>query len=58
MDRKTLEAFRSSAMPIESGAYLEQLGKLRNDEEFSIFYPVIDLMLSEKIRLEQEALLS
>lgn len=58
MDRKTLETFRDKAMPIESEAYLEKLEKLMNDDEFSIFYPVIDLMLKEKLKLEQEALLS
>lgn len=57
MDEDTLRLNRDKAMTITSDSYLRQLQKLVRDERYSVFHPVIRYMLTENIRLEQEALL-
>ena len=45
------------AEDITDGDFLESLEMLFLDESYSVFHPVISLMLRERVRLEQEAFL-
>ena len=54
MDRAALEAFRGQAMEIQSEAYLKLLEDMGQNPEYEIFHDVIQLMIRERIRLEQE----
>lgn len=54
MDRDTLKAFRGQAMEIQSEAYLKLLEDMEQNPEYEIFHDVIQLMIQERIRLEQE----
>lgn len=55
MDAETLSKYRDRSMPLEKGAYRDSLIRCLADPEYSMFAEVISLMLSENIRLEQEA---
>ena len=56
MDRDTLKAFRGQAMEIQSEAYLKLLEDMGQNPEYEIFHDVIQLMIRERIRLEQESM--
>lgn len=56
MDEETLSKYRDYCEQLEDG-YIKQLEKLLANQEYEVFWPVIKLMLKERIRLEQEALL-
>jgi len=56
MDETTLLRYKDYCDELED-SYTKQLEKLMDKEEYKTFWPVIRLMLEEKIRLEQEALL-
>lgn len=58
MDRKTLEHYFATAMPITEKRYLSGLEKLLDDPEYEIFYDVIRYMIAHKVRLEQEQCIS
>ncbi|PKM83201.1 MAG: hypothetical protein CVU89_00125 [Firmicutes bacterium HGW-Firmicutes-14] len=57
MDEVTLLKYRDYCDELEEN-YIKQLEKLLDKKEYDNFRPVIRLMLQEKIRLEQEALLA
>lgn len=56
MDVNTLLKYKSYCDELEDN-YARQLEKLLDKKEYATFWPVIEVMLKEKIRLEQEALL-
>jgi hypothetical protein len=56
MDEATLFKYKDYCDELEDN-YVKQLEKLLVKSEYEKFWPVIRLMLSEKLRLEQEALL-
>lgn len=56
MDERTLQKYKVYCDELEAG-YIKQLEKLLTKREYARFWPVIEVMLKEKIRLEQEALL-
>lgn len=56
MDEATLIRFKDYSDELEDN-YSKQLAKLLDKLEYEMFWPVVRLMLKEKIRLEQEALL-
>jgi hypothetical protein len=56
MDRETLIEFKDSAKSIEDERYLENLRRLLEDEEYREFWDVVEYMLKEKVRLEQEGI--
>lgn len=56
MDRETLVRFRKSARKIEDERYLESLGKLLEDREYEEFWDVVEYMVENKVRLEQEGI--
>lgn len=56
MDESTLLRHKPFCDELEAN-YAGQLAKLLEQEEYESFWPVIKVMLNEKIRLEQEALL-
>ena len=57
MDVAALDSYIDSAEPIGDGKYLTSLQNLLEDESFSVFHPVISLMLEKRVRLEQESFL-
>lgn len=57
MDAAALDSYIDSAEPIGDGKYLASLQNLLEDESFSVFHPVISLMLEKRVRLEQESFL-
>ncbi len=56
MDEVTLLKYKNYCEELEDN-YVKRLEKLLDKKEYETFWPVIKLMLKEKIRLEQEALL-
>lgn len=56
MDEKTLFKYKDYCDELEDD-YVKRLEKLLDKQEYENFWPVIKVMLREKIRLEQEALL-
>ena len=61
MDAGTLLRYEERCMPISDGragkAYEKELRAMREEKDYAVFHPVIDVMLEKHIRLEQEALL-
>ena len=57
MDRETLLSHIDAAERISSMEYIHRLEALMADPDYEIFRDVISVMLDEKIRLEQEALI-
>ena len=57
MDRAALERFRNQTMKIKSGTYLNTLKKMAEDPGYERFHPVIQMMIQEGIRLEQEEMI-
>jgi hypothetical protein len=55
MDVETLIKYRNRCMPLEKGAYRDTLTHCLSDPAYGMFKEVISVMLSENIRLEQEA---
>ncbi|MDO5140472.1 MAG: DUF2220 family protein [Eubacteriales bacterium] len=57
MDVETLQTNVCSCMEIKTDGYIEQLEKLLKDPEYSVFSDVIEYMIKNRIRLEQESLI-
>lgn len=57
MDADTLRANADTCLTIKSDGYLHQLSVLSENPEFSIFFDVINYMLKNRVRLEQENLI-
>ncbi|SHK31189.1 Wadjet anti-phage system protein JetD domain-containing protein [Tepidibacter formicigenes] len=58
MDKKTLIKYREKAMAIDDDKYTKELEKLLSSDEYKEFHEVIDYMIKNKIRLEQEGILN
>lgn len=56
MDESTLLKYKGYCDELEDN-YVKRLEKLLDKQEYETFWPVIKVMVSERIRLEQEALL-
>jgi hypothetical protein len=56
MDRETLIRYKESTKKIEDERYLESLSRLIEDEEYRVFWDVVEYMLDEKVKLEQEGI--
>ncbi len=57
MDKQTLEKYKNQAKPIESDEYCKKLQGLLENSSYNCFFDVIEFMLENKIKLEQEILL-
>ncbi len=57
MDKKTLIKYQSYCMDITNQSYLTSLKELLNNKEYYLFHDVIQYMLENKIRLEQEIII-
>lgn len=55
MDVETLLKYREQCQPLAKG-YRNQLEELMKDQGYQAFYAVVDAMLRENIRLEQESI--
>lgn len=55
MDVETLSENKDNTSPIKNKSYLNALEKLLNDQDYTVFYPVIHKMLEKKVKLEQES---
>jgi predicted alpha/beta hydrolase len=55
MDVETLLKYRGQCQPLAKG-YRKQLEELMKDQGYQDFYAVVDAMLRENIRLEQESI--
>lgn len=53
MDVVTLTRYREFCLPFNS-QYVKKLSRIRGDERYRVFHPVIAHMLEHRIRLEQE----
>jgi len=56
MDVETLKKYIEYGKPIENKAYLDSLRELINKEEYEEFKEVIEFMVENKVRLEQEVI--
>lgn len=56
MDKDTLIKYKAKTQNFGT-EYRERLVKLRNDSKYACFYDVIDFMLENNIRLEQESMI-
>lgn len=56
MDIVTLQKYRNKAITIED-SYHKKLAKLKENKRFEVFWNVIDYMLQNNIKLEQEAII-
>lgn len=56
MDVQTLLVYKSKTTTLEE-EYYHKLAKLKEKREFEIFWPIIDVMLENNIKLEQEAII-
>ncbi len=57
MDKDTLIKYKDKCMYIDDDRYINELEKLMDNTEYEKFYDVIGLMIENKIKLEQEAIL-
>ena len=55
MDVETLQQNTDRCIPIEDERYIGLLRMIRENPEYGVFSEVLDYMLEQRVRLEQEA---